>query len=682
MSSRTSNTTSTSNHRALSKLESETLALLTELASQRKWEDAAAVLKKALSIEPGSGLLWQQLGIALQELGQGAGAVEALTESVRLEPKQPKGWALLGGLLRAQSLFKEAIQCHQTAQTLEPAAPASAANLATTLQAAGQHAAAVDWYKKALELKPEWTEVMAGLGHSLMLLERFKEALPVLMGVAKARPESQLDLAKLATALREANHPGEAVEIAEILVRQSPENYAYRLLLGACLSRVGRCVEAMEQYSHARRLKPGELEAFQIMVYVANYLPHKNPADLYRYYEEYSEVFEKPLQSARAPIPPRPHRSHEKIRVGYVSGDFCRHPVASFIEPVFECYDRSAFEVYCYYSCPKSDMVTARLKALVDHWRDVPAVSDEALAALIREDQIDILVDLAGHTRLGRPLVFARKPAPVQVTMIGCMQTTGLKSIDYRITDAELDPPGVSEAYNSEALVRMKSGAVCFKPEAHSPPVKPLPALREGVFTFGSYNNLAKITPHVLDLWSEVLRQSPSSRMILVADSGDYLRKSLELRGINKSRIEVLPRMLEQAYLESHNRVDLILDTFPFNGLTVSMNALWMGVPCVTLLGNTSASRAGSLLLNRLELGCLVASSPEEYVDIAVRHAREPAFLAATREGLREKVRATWTDAAAYTSELESRFKEMLASASTRPNPSPRNLTETGETLC
>jgi predicted O-linked N-acetylglucosamine transferase (SPINDLY family) len=240
----------------------------------------------------------------------------------------------------------------------------------------------------------------------------------------------------------------------------------------------------------------------------------------------------------------------------------------------------------------------------------------------------------------------------------------------------------VSEAYNSEALVRMNAGAVCFKPEANSPAVRPLPALREGVFTFGSYNNLAKITPHVLDLWSEVLRQSPSSRMILVADSGDYLRKSLELRGINKSRIEVLPRMLEQAYLESHNRVDLILDTFPFNGLTVSMNALWMGVPCVTLLGNTSASRAGSLLLNRLELGCLVASSPEEYVDIAVRHAREPAFLAATREGLREKVRATWTDAAAYTSELESRFKEMLASASTRPNPSPRNLTETGETLC
>jgi predicted O-linked N-acetylglucosamine transferase (SPINDLY family) len=319
--------------------------------------------------------------------------------------------------------------------------------------------------------------------------------------------------------------------------------------------------------------------------------------------------------------------------------------------------------VYCYYSCPKSDVVTARLKALVDHWRDVPAVSDEALAALIREDQIDILVDLAGHTRLGRPLVFARKPAPVQVTMIGCMQTTGLKSIDYRITDAELDPPGMSEAYNSEALIRMKSGAVCFKPEANSPAVKPLPALREGVFTFGSYNNLAKITPHVLDLWSEVLRQAPSSRMILVADSGEYLRNNLALRGISRSRIELLPRMVEREYLESHHRVDLILDTFPFNGLTVSMNALWMGVPCVTLQGNTSASRAGGLLQSRVDLGCLVASTAEEYVNIAVRHAREPGFLATTREGLREKMRVTWTDAAAYTTELESRFREMLAAA-------------------
>jgi predicted O-linked N-acetylglucosamine transferase (SPINDLY family) len=668
MSSRTPKSTAgttkipgTSGHRTLSKHESQTLASVTDLASQRKWKDAAALLKQALSAEPENGLLWQQLGAALQELGQGAEAVSALTESVRLEPQQPKSWALLGGLLRVQGRLKEAIHCHQTAQSLEPAAAASAANLATTLQSAGQHAAAVDWYKKALELKPEWLEIMDGLAHSLMLLERFKEALPVLMRVAKAQPDSQMHLAKLAAALREANQPGEAVEIAEILVRQSPENYAFRLLLGACLSRVGRCVEAMEQYSQARRIKPEEREALQIMVYVANYLPHKNPADLYRYYQTYSEIFERPLQSARTPIPPREKR--EKIRVGYVSGDFCRHPVASFIEPVFDRYDRSAFEVYCYYSCPKSDAVTARLRALVDQWRDVPAVSDDALAALVREDQIDILVDLAGHTRLGRPLVFARKPAPVQVTMIGCMQTTGLKSIDYRITDAELDPPGVSEAYNSETLVRMKTGAVCFKPDINSPPVKALPALHEGVFTFGSYNNLAKITPQVLDVWSEVLRQCPSSRMILIADSGEYLRNNLALRGISRSRIELLPRMLEREYLESHHRVDLILDTFPFNGLTVSMNALWMGVPCVTLQGNTSASRAGGLLQSRVDLSCLVASTAQEYVAIAVRHARDPEFLATAREGLREKMRVTWTDAAAYTAELETRYREMLADA-------------------
>jgi predicted O-linked N-acetylglucosamine transferase (SPINDLY family) len=227
--------------------------------------------------------------------------------------------------------------------------------------------------------------------------------------------------------------------------------------------------------------------------------------------------------------------------------------VASFIEPVFDHYDRSAFEVFCYYSCPKPDVVTQRLRALVDHWRDVPGVPDDVLAARIREDQIDILVDLAGHTRWSRPLVFARKPAPVQVTMIGCMQTTGLKAIDYRITDAELDPPGLTEAYNSEALIRMKCGAVCFKPEPDSPEVRPLPATESGVFTFGSYNNLAKITPDVLDLWSEVLRRVPSSRMLLVADSADYLLNNLELRGISRARIEVLPRMLEREYLESHH---------------------------------------------------------------------------------------------------------------------------------
>jgi predicted O-linked N-acetylglucosamine transferase (SPINDLY family) len=191
--------------------------------------------------------------------------------------------------------------------------------------------------------------------------------------------------------------------------------------------------------------------------------------------------------------------------------------------------------------------------------------------------------------------------------------------------------------------------------------VKPLPVTESGVFTFGSYNNLAKITPDVLDLWSEVLRRVPSSRMLLVADSADYLLNNLELRGISRARMEVLPRMLEREYLESHHRVDLILDTFPFNGLTVSMNALWMGVPCVTLRGNTSASRAGSLLLNRLGLGCLVASTTQEYVEIAAQHARDTSFLIATRATLREKMRATWTDGAAYTLELESHFRRMLA---------------------
>ena len=646
-------------NRPLSEGEKRILALMPQWASRSEWAKAVEAIKTALRSEPGSSLMWQQFGIVLAQAGRGVEAVEALSESVRLAPREIKSWTILGGILRGQRLFKEAIQCHQNAQSLDPAAPSGAANLAATLQAAGDYSAAVEWYQKALELKPEWHEVMAELGHCLMLLERFREAVPLLMNVAKARPDSQLDLAKLATALREANRPGEAVELAEILVRQSPQMYAFRLLLGACLSRVGRSVEAMEQYEHAQRLNPSELEAFQIMVYVANYLPHKSPADLYRYYEQYSEVFEKPLAAQKVPIPPRENRG--KIRVGYVSGDLCRHPVASFIEPVFDHYDRSAFEVFCYYSCPKPDVVTQRLKALVDHWRDVPGVPDEALAARIREDRIDILVDLAGHTRWSRPLVFARKPAPVQVTMIGCMQTTGLKAIDYRITDAELDPPGLTEAYNSEALIRMKCGAVCFKPEPDSPEVKPLPVTESGVFTFGSYNNLAKITPDVLDLWSEVLRRVPSSRMLLVADSADYLLNNLELRGISRARIEVLPRMLEREYLESHHRVDLILDTFPFNGLTVSVNALWMGVPCVTLRGNTSASRAGSLLLNRLGLGCLVASTTQEYVEIAAQNARDPSFLIATRATLREKMRATWTDGAAYTLELESHFRRMLA---------------------
>jgi predicted O-linked N-acetylglucosamine transferase (SPINDLY family) len=345
--------------------------------------------------------------------------------------------------------------------------------------------------------------------------------------------------------------------------------------------------------------------------------------------------------------------------IGYVSGDLCDHPVARFIGPVFETYSRSEFQVFCYSNRRVEDAVSARMRESTDCWRNVSALSDDELANLIRDDGIDILVDLSGHTALNRLLVFARKPAPVQVTMIGYMQTTGMTAMDYRITDEALDPIGTSEHLSTEELIRLPAGAAPFQPPPDCPPVDELAALKNGYVTFASFNNLTKITPEVTETWARVLQAAPGSKMLIVGRNGSPVGAAVCSHGIAPERLEILERQPMQAYLALHNRVDLILDAFPYNGGTTNLIAAWMGVPFVTIAGNTTVSRVGEAVLKLLGLPELVATGTAEYVRKAADTVKDLDRLSHLRSVMRPRLQAWGGDGSVFTKQLEQAFREI-----------------------
>jgi predicted O-linked N-acetylglucosamine transferase (SPINDLY family) len=353
-----------------------------------------------------------------------------------------------------------------------------------------------------------------------------------------------------------------------------------------------------------------------------------------------------------------------RLRIGYVSGHFFGHAVNFFSEPILASHDHRQCEVYCYSNSAHADETTARLRTYAQQWREIHALDDEQAAELVRQDQVDILVDLAGHIGGNRLLVFARKPAPIQVTYIGYQNTTGMAAMDYRLTDEWADPPGMSEAYYTEKLVRLPRSFFCYRPSPEAPAVSPLPALSNGFVTFGSFNNFAKVTPEVLSAWGALLQAVPQSRLVILAHAvrslGEYLARAFERQGISAERVTLADRCSRGEYLEWIRRVDIALDPFPFNGHTTTCDALWQGVPVVTLAGRTYASRFGSSAHVNLDLRDLIAQSPEQYVEIATRLAGDVGRLSELRATLRERMAGSpLLDFAGFTRHLEAAYRQM-----------------------
>lgn len=431
--------------------------------------------------------------------------------------------------------------------------------------------------------------------------------------------------------------------------------------LAMTLKEFGMIDPAWHHISEAVRLASGDPIIRSNFLYLMHFLPQATASELAKAHRDWSTSL--PLRQPSA-FMQRDNRS--RFRIGYVSADFRDHPVMRFLLPLLRCHDRSRFHVTLFSSTAKTDAQSAQVKALADSWRDISSLDDLQALEQIRSDEIDILVDLSGHTGGNRLPVFARRAAPVQVTWLGYPDTTGLSEMDYRLTDAAADPPGQTDPYCSETLVRLAETAWCYEPKVTGE-LSPLPSGTSGSITFGSFNNLAKLNPEVARLWSRVMQQIPDSRLLIKAAGLGSVTAQAHIRGLFTQAGLADERLILHAPKESYSDhmgvyslVDIALDTFPYNGTTTTCDALWMGVPVVTLSGQTHMSRVSRSLLHNVGLANLCTNTSDDFVQACIDLAGDRRALANLRATLRARMQASpLMDGHRFTRSVESAFGQM-----------------------
>jgi predicted O-linked N-acetylglucosamine transferase (SPINDLY family) len=570
------------------------------------------------------------LGLIALQTGHAGPGKRLLERAVELDPRNVMARQNLAVVLSREQQFEHAAQHFRAAAALQPSA------LIYTQLGKALHTtdpdAAIDAFRQALRIDPNFAAAHSNLG--VVLTDR-----------------GQLSEADV--------HHRAAVEL-------SPQVPLIHVNYGQSLFAGGDVAGAIAQYDQATALAPGDPGAASLKLLASNYQLELSPAAVYdahcEWVRRYSDAFgTMPATYANDRNPDQP------LRVGYVSGDFRRHAVAHFFEPLLAHHRRDVVHSICYSSNSVSDEYTARLRSLAGEWRDVVKLDDQQLAELIRADRIDILVDLSGHTGQNRLLAFARRPAPVQVQWLGYPGYTGVREIDDWIADPLCDPPDDPlSPYPPERVVRLPDTFACYLPPSEAPDVSPLPARKNGHVTFGSFNILAKLNDQVLDAWSAVMRGVPGSRMVLgdmpFADPGVCARiaERFESRGVARERLTFHGHMPMRDYLAAHAEIDLMLDTWPFTGHTLSLHALWMGCGLITLRGDRHVARRGAALLELLGLQEWIADTSSGFVGAAVRAASDLDRLDAIRSSLRQRMRESPLLAhAKFAEQMESACRSM-----------------------
>ncbi len=606
------------------------------LAILGKSAEAIAHYEQALELHPDFPDAHNNLGVVLVSLDKTDEAITHYEQAIAQRPRFADAHNNLGVALVSQGQLDRSVAHYERAISLNPEFADAYNNLSLALSSQGKPDRAAACSRRALALKPDYAEAHNNLGIALAAKGEINDAMKHYLRAIALRP----------------NFPNVHNNLAVALVSQ------------------GRIPQAISHYQQALALKPDYVNAHSGLLFTLNYSASHDAAAIHRAHVEFAKRWEAPLASRIEPLSPD-RTPHRRLRIGYVSACFRRHSVAYFIEPVLAQHHRDRFEIYCYHNNPNEDEVTQRLKAHTDHWRNIVGLPDEQVARQVREDRIDILVDLDGHTANNRLLVFARKPAPVQVAWIGYPNTTGLSTMDYRLTDDFADPAGMTERYHSEKLVRLPECFSCYQPPKEAPEVVELPALKKGYITFGSFNYTGKITPEVIAAWARILQTVPHSRLVLKnsglgePDMQQMIQQAFAKLGVAPERLELRgqDRSLSD-HLTRYGDIDIGLDPFPYNGTTTTCEALWMGVPVVVLEGNTHAGRVGVSLMTNLGLPEFIGHGVEEYIAVAVRWATDLERLAGVRLGLRARMAASpLIDAKGFTGNLEQAYLTMMVSA-------------------
>ena len=635
---------------------------------------------------------------ALSNLGVLAGKKGDFEEAIRLyaaalaeNPNQLDAHFNLGNVYRKLGRPQDAVAAYQNVLRLDPQHPRAYLNLGLVAGDVGDSAAAIDCFRRAVALDPSYPDAYNLFGDALFRAGRVPEAIHVFREFVVRCPDDARGHHNLGLALAAQNDPDAALVELELALGLRPDYPEAHNSMGVTLEAVNRADDAQQHYREAVRLRPEFADAWSNLgtslteqgrvaeaaeclrradgirpdprtgsnlLLALTYSSAHTPAQLRDEHAAWAAKYAADVTPA--PVPRKsPSR---RLKIGYVSGDFRAHTAAGLIELLLTHHDRNAVHVTCYPNVPRKDDVTERLRRLADTWKPVHTMTDAQLASAVFGDEIDVLIDLSGHTAGNRLLCFARKPAPVQGTLFGYLSTTGLTAIDFRISDNYADPPGETEAFYTEKVIRLPNVAWAYKPPTDAPAVNTLPSQARRSFAFGCLNNPAKLSDACTETWARVLKAVPKSRLVLMAgrsaDAARLLGERFTQLGVASDRLEIVYRLPPGEYYEAYQPIDLCLDPFPFNGGVTTCDALWMGVPVLTLAGADYRSRQGVSILNNLGLSEFVADTPDKFVELATIWSGQRAGLADLRGSLREMMQQSpVTDAASYVRELEAAYR-------------------------
>ena len=629
-----------------------------------KLNEAEESYKKILVLKPDSIEVYNYLGVLQHEQGKFTEAEASYRKMIALKPDLAEVYNNLGNTLNEQSKFIEAEESFRKAIALKPAYFEAYYNMGIMLNVQHKFNEAEESYKKTLAIKPDYVEAYNNLGNTLNEQGKFIEAEASFRKAIALKPDYVQAYNNLGITLDEQGKFIEAeASFRKAISLKHDYTEAYSNL-GNTLNEQGKLEEAIENYDKAIILKVDYFKAYSNKNFCLNYSSSYSPLYIYKQHLKFEKQFGG--FKAKSPLSVKiKKKSNERLRIGYVSGDFRAHSVAYFFKPLLQNHNSHVVETFCYYNNNFIDKITNNIMTTCDHWRSIFGITDSEIFKIIRKDKIDILVDLSGHTGKNNLLVFAQKPAPIQVTWLGYPNTTGLSSIDYRFTDIIADPVGEADDLHSEKLLRLPNGFLCFQANEKVLSKSNPPQTHHDYITFGSFNNLSKITSEVIDVWSKILNLIPKSHLILkcrkLKHNKDYYYELFKNKGIDKDRIQLYEHLPSTSdHLELYNSVDIGLDPFPYNGATTTCEALWMGVPVITLLGDRHVGRVGASILTNVGLKDFIARDIDSYINLAVKMSANTKKLKEIRMTLRRQMQESLLcDARSFAGNVETSYKDM-----------------------
>jgi predicted O-linked N-acetylglucosamine transferase (SPINDLY family) len=621
-------------------------------------DEAVASYERALALQPDSADAYNNMGVALRKQGKLTEASASYRQALFINPHFAMAHNNLGVAFQDEGKLHEAEACYRQAIAISPAYCDPHNHLGNILSAQGNVAEAEGCYREALRIQPDNAETLNNLAMLLGSTGNVAEAIECLEAAVRVKPyfaEAHNNLGAMLTKVGNI-FQGQIHYQRALELRPTYSEAHYNL--GNALLDQARPGEAIKSFQRALELRPDTQSARGNYLMCLNYLPDVDPDFVLAEHRRWAP----PVPFAAAHGPRR--RAGDRLRIGYVSPGLREHVLAGFLEPIFANHESDRFQVVGYAEIADGDEVTARLRGYSHGWRQTWGASDDQVADWVRADGIDILVDVAGHTSGNRLGVFALKSAPVQITYLGYPNTTGLSTIDYRLTDAVTDPPEEPGRY-TEKLYRLPGCFSCFLAHHNSPEVTPLPALKRPQVTFGSLHKLPKLNDGVLDLWCDILRAIPSSRLLvcgqtLQGEMKDYFAQLFAVRGISEARVELRQIALPDRtyHLNAYADIDIALDPFPWSGHATACESLWMGVPVITLYGANHAGRMVASVLKCLGLDDWIADSPARYCELAVQWAGRVDQLAHLRSHLRDMMlKSKLCDGKSFTRNLEQAYR-------------------------